>query len=82
MKLVPIQHPNCGVTYFFKTNYPLRKGDVVRCQTSNGQTIGVCLSDAFEISESGAKFILPKFGTKLERLQPIIGIYTLMEFTN
>ena len=80
MKIVPVQHRNCGASYVFSTTENLNEGDVVLCQTKKGKTIGVCVSDSFEAEGKALEFILKQCGTAVDRMMPVLGVYVYCEF--
>lgn len=80
MKIVPITHLPGGGRYIFETPADLKKGDVVKCETSRGETIGVCLSDSFTVDGNVLDFILDSFNTRVGNMKSITGVYVCSKF--
>lgn len=79
MKIVPVSHVHGG-RYIFETPVDLKKDDVVKCNTRRGESFGVCLSDSFSVDGNVLDFILESFGTRVEEMKSITGVYVYSEF--
>lgn len=79
MKIVPVSHVPGGGKYIFETPVDLKKGDLVKCDTNRGEALGVCLSDSFTVDGNILNFILEAFGTRVEKMKSILGVYMYSE---
>ena len=80
MKIVPVSHVPGGGKYIFETPVDLKKGDLVKCDTSRGESIGFCLSDSFTLDGTALDFILTTYGARVENMKSIIGVYVYSKF--
>lgn len=80
MKIVPISRIPGGGRYIFETPVDLKKGDVVKCDTSRGESIGFCLSDSFVVDGNVLDFICSGYGASVKNMKSIIGVYMYSKF--
>lgn len=82
MKLVLVGHrfdkaEGSQKLYLFKTEQPLKAGDVVLCETNKGPQLGFVAADSEDFTEGGVKMMC--LSQEIKELKPILGKFQLVE---
>ena len=82
MNIVRIRHEknDYAKEYLFETAEPLKKGDMVMCDTVLGNTIGYAIADSNEINPDDLKYFESLSSYKLP-LKRILGKYEYVPFS-
>lgn len=74
MSIVFIRHTNGGQRFLFEAppGIDLKEGEEVVVQTKNGETVGICVCDSFELDGKALQAVTKVVGAKLP-LKPVVG---------